>query len=429
MFNFVCIVERPTEFDTGLLIQLLRMAEPFKDPKEQIYELVEELTTSGESKLNEKILKDLKNFCKKSDENLGHVYRGLLNQLEKEHSQIRLSCFQVINELFQRSHKLRQMVLEDLHQIMELSVETNDERKLPPPSNIAKVLKSTALSNIENWYLKFGKHYKKLELGYDFLKRVKRIDFAGMRSRTLLERQRQDTLEAKQKELEKRAIARVEKEMKENSMDIESVMKQGNSCLNLVLPRPGDLYPTENSNIEKQSTENSNGNDCLQANSIDSDAISTPAGNYHGIPTQNYKLTINITLGKINIMETEDNRDILATLRDLMNEIKIKFMPMVNKWINILTKCNNVNEKLEKCMQIKGRLQELIEKYNEMEIQPLPLPGCSNSIERTQKIDDIGSISDSDDDDDQFEDVPELSGWFLFMQNYLPLWNSNFSCN
>ena len=224
-------------------------SESQKDDKTQLYELVEELTTSGESNLNEKLMKKLKNLCKRSDDNLNDVHRIVLNQMEKEHAEIRLSCFQIINELFLRSHGFRQMILADFHNLLELCVETNDERKLPPPKNVARTLKSTALSDIESWHQKFGKHYKKLEIGYDFLKRVKQIDFAGVRSRTLLERQRQESLEARQRDLEKRAVEKVRNEIKENGIDIESATKQGNSCLNLVLPRPCDFYPEENSDL------------------------------------------------------------------------------------------------------------------------------------------------------------------------------------
>ena len=377
-----------------------------KDDKDQLYELVEELTTSGETKLNDKPMKELKNLCKRSDENLGHIYRILSNQMEKEHAEIRLSCFQVINELFTRSHEFRKMVLDDFHSLLELCVETNDEKKLPPPANVAKMLKSIALSDIDHWYQKFGKHYKKLELGYDFLKRVKKVDFAGVRSRTLLQQQRQQALEAKKEELEKRAVEKVQKEMQENGLDIESAIKQGNSCLNLVLPRPCDLYPAgENSEFQTQTVEISSDSTTATSSLEKSGAV----GNYHGIPTNNYKLTIKLSIGKTSVMETDDNRDLLSAMHDLMNEIKNKFVPMVNKWINILTKCNNVNDKLEKCMQLKESLKELNEKYNEIEVTHQQVASSSKALDRSNDDDDDDEGDDDDDDDtEMFEDVPEL---------------------
>lgn len=396
-----------------------------KDDKDRLYELIEKLSTSGESKLDEKTMKDLKALCKKSDENLGLVYRMLLNQMEKEHAEIRLSCFQMINELFLRSHKFRLMVLGEFHCILELCVETNDDKKLPLPRNVAKVLKSTALSEIENWYQKFGSHYKKLELGYDFLKRVKKVDFAGMRSRTLLEQQRQESLEAREKELEKRAIEKVEKEMRENCLDIESTVTQGNSCLNLVLPRPCDLYGDEKPDkLQEQGTCDSivchrseitsKGNAQLQDCETNTGLES---GKYHGIPTQNYKLTITIPLGKTYVNETEDNKDLLANLHDLMNEIASRYIPMVNKWINILTKCNNVNDKLEKCLQLRDKLKESTEKYKEIEVVPQSLPGSSKATDKDHSKGNDNSHQESD-SDEEFEDVPEAIGQHYHESDY-----------
>ena len=382
-------------------------SESQKDHKAQLYELVEELTTSGESNLNEKSMKKLKNLCKKSDDNLNDVYRIVLNQMEKEHAEIRFSCFQIVNELFLRSHAFRQMILADFHNLLELCVETNDERKLPPPTNVARTLKSTALSDIESWYQKFGKHYKKLEIGYDFLKRVKKIDFAGVRSRTLLERQRQESLEARQRDLEKRAVEKVQSEIKENGRDIESAITQGNSCLNLVLPRPCDFYPEENSELTSETSPNmiicsASGENRAQGDISESmeKPDNGPVGKYHGIPTMDYKLTIRIPFGKTIVMETNDNKDILANLHEQMNEIRNKFVPMVTRWINILSKCRNVNSELEKCVQFKDSMKELTEKYNEIDIEQHPVLGSSKHLEN----------GDDDGDNEIFEDVPEIEG-------------------
>ena len=384
------------------------------DDKTKIFELVEELTTSGKSKLDEKPMKSLKCLCKKSHDNLSGVYRIIFNQMEKDHSEIRLSCFQMINELFVRSHAFREMVLADFDYLLELCVETNDEKKLPPPKSASKVLKSTALSNIESWHQKFGKHYKKLEIGYDYLKRVKHVDFAGVRSRTLLERQQQESLEARQRDIEKRAIEKVQSELKENGLDIESSVIQGNSCLNLVLPRPCDLYP------ESESSEGTIGINVIDSpsgvTSILKKSETDTFGKYHGIPTKDYKLTISIPLGRTIVVETDDNRDILANLHDIMNEIRNKFIPMVNGWINILTKCSTANDGLEKCMQFKHSLKELTEKYSEIEIEHQLIPNsCKQSMSKDNSGNGGGGGGQDDDDEEEedteiFEDVPENEG-------------------
>ena len=109
-------------------------------------------------------------------------------------------------------------------------------------------------------------------------------------------------------------------------------------------------------------------------------------------------------------METDDNKDILANLHDLLNEIKNKYLPMVNRWINILSKCSNVNDELEKCVQFKDSMKELTEKYNEIEIKQHPVPGSSRQLENGDGNDDDYDDSDDDGDNEMFEDVPEIEG-------------------
>ena len=369
-----------------------------KNDTEQLFELVEELSTSGEAKLNEKSLKSLKRICKKSDANIKLVYRIILAQMEKEHSEIRFSCFQILDELFSRSHLFRQLVFEDFQQTMELCLETSDEKKLPPPLSSAKKLKLFALSRIDSWNEKYGKHYKKLELAFDYLKNVKRVDFAGMRSRTSLQRNREEELERRRREIEQRSLETVRKEMEDMCTEIESSVLQGNNCLNLILPRPCDLYGTED---EKQ------GNSFLHAsNSYDDSGTQeglaetldnrTNTCSYHGISGKSYNLTIAIPLGKTMINETGDNADLLKSLQDIVNETENRFLPHINKWINILTKCNNGSNQIQRCIYLKNKLKDLLDKHKELEI-----------IHKNQDAEsDNFGINDSD-NDEEFLDVPE----------------------
>ena len=396
-----------------------------KSEADILYELVEELTTSGQKTLDEKPLKSLKNLCKKSNENLKHVYHMIMSQIEKEHAEIRLSCFQIIDELFMRSHQFRQFVLGDFLELMELTVETNDDRKLPPPKNVAKALRSTSLSRIEEWHNQFGKHYKKLELGYDYLKRVKKIDFAGIRSRTELERIRQERLESRQQEIETKSIERVDREIKENINDIESAVTQGHNCLNLILPKPDELYAdhlageqSETAEKEEAALETSgNASDCNQVQGSfeivtkenkEQDSI---VGSHLGISSKNYSLTITLPIGKVVVEETVDNTDVVKNLTEIMFEIKSKYIPIVKRWITILAKCKNVHEQLGTAMKLKSDLIGLNEKYKEIEIIPMTSAD--------------GNISDENDGDEKFEDVPEneaqlsLSEGIISMKSYL----------
>ena len=369
------------------------------DSQKDLYTLVEELTTSGEKNLDEKTLKSLKNLCKKSSDNIRHVFHLLMTQLEKEHAEIRLSSFQIMDELFNRAQLFRQLVDEEFHRVLELTVETNKEQKLPPPQNAANHLKSLALARIESWHEKFGSSYKKIELGYSFLKRVKKVDFAGIRSRTELDRRRQDELRNKQAQIELRAVEKVIKEIKLMEEEMNLAITQAQNCINLIFPRPGEtqegcsLTDGEDKTIQKPDYINDAKGGLNSSFSEPQDESVSKLGSEHGIISRSYTISIQLPSSKMDIEETEDNTDLLKNLKDIINEIKIKFLPMVNKWINILSKSSKSQQQLAKLINLKTSLKELSEKYEEINITLMKTQNCHHS--------------DEDSEDEIFEDVPE----------------------
>ena len=97
---------------------------------EQVNDLIEELTTTGSKHLDVKTLKKLKNLCKTSkddvrktskDDALQEAYNVLIAQMEKNHAEIRFSSFQVIAELFSRSHFFRKLILNNLYLVFLLT--------------------------------------------------------------------------------------------------------------------------------------------------------------------------------------------------------------------------------------------------------------------------------------------------------------------
>ena len=105
---------------------------------EQVNDLIEELTTTGSKHLDVKTLKKLKNLCKTSkddvrktskddvrktskDDVLQEAYNVLIAQMEKNHAEIRFSSFQVIAELFSRSHFFRKLILNNLYLVFLLT--------------------------------------------------------------------------------------------------------------------------------------------------------------------------------------------------------------------------------------------------------------------------------------------------------------------
>lgn len=64
-----------------------------------------------------------------------------------------------------------------LQEALELTVETDSEQPLPPPKEVARKLRALAIQTVQSWHSTYGGAYKKLALGYHFLKKVKKVRF------------------------------------------------------------------------------------------------------------------------------------------------------------------------------------------------------------------------------------------------------------
>ncbi|XP_011385735.1 UV-stimulated scaffold protein A-like isoform X2 [Pteropus vampyrus] len=125
-----------------------------------------------------------------SEERLSHAYHLLMTQLHQEHAEIRLSAFQVVDELFVRSQHFRTLVVSDFQAFLELTLGTDHKQPLPPPKEVARRLRQAAARAVQGWSEKFGAAYKKLALGHHFLRHSHQVDFADVDVRTPVERRR-----------------------------------------------------------------------------------------------------------------------------------------------------------------------------------------------------------------------------------------------
>lgn len=56
-------------------------------------------------------------------------------------------------------------------------METDSEQPLPLPKEVARKLRALAVQTIQSWHSSYGGAYKKLALGYHFLKKVKKVRY------------------------------------------------------------------------------------------------------------------------------------------------------------------------------------------------------------------------------------------------------------
>lgn len=95
--------------------------------------------------------------------------------LAKSHAEIRFSAFQIIDDLFQRSHLFRELLLSDFQRFTQLVTGTDPKQPLPLPKTVASKLKEKSLLAIRQWHDKFGEGYPRLKISYNYLKSNKKV--------------------------------------------------------------------------------------------------------------------------------------------------------------------------------------------------------------------------------------------------------------
>ena len=368
----------------------------------QLYDIIEELTTSGTKILDKEFLRQLKEMCKKSHDNVTDAFNIVMEQLEKDHAEIRYSSFQVMNELFTRSHLFRKLTLVRLHDIFCFTMETQPkENPLPLPKNVGKELKSFAVKTFYEWYKKYYTAYHKLFLGYEFLKYRCNINFDSIDILT-----REDEVRKKKKlEDEERIrlnkLEQVDIQYNYQYNDIVSNIKETENCFELLIPKnktnetkiEGDRQNSYGKSKVHDTSDNgfsiSSGEAGAQSPKKEEDFPDVEGemhliGSDTGILNDKYEVTIEFD-AKPKVIETAENKNIIESLHDLYKEV-CKHHVTVKRWLNILTKCSCKDlKKLEDFLNLKNNLANIIEKYVDIEFVTYDDEESDNFVEVPEK--------------------------------------------
>ncbi|XP_064440192.1 UV-stimulated scaffold protein A isoform X2 [Mirounga angustirostris] len=419
------------------------------DMDQKLSKLVEELTTSGEPQLNPEKMKELKKICKSSEEQLSRAYHLLTAQLSQDHAEIRLSAFQAIDELFARSHQFRMLVVSNFQEFLELTLGTDHEQPLPPPREVAQRLRQAATRAIQGWNEKYGAAYKKLALGYHFLRHSKQVDFQDVSARTLAERKRE---EEKRKRLDRIYRERSEqaiREMEDMSEEIRCCLTEVESCFRLLLPLDltaglGASLPTVAFSVSEQSAPcqagaASHGGEeqpcCSKtlpawaghpgagsgegppqtatgAEEEDSDSDEEGFVRRHGLGSHKYTLDVELSSDSLRVREDEDNHAVIHSARDALKLIQNTFLPAVCSWVQLFTRAGIHGGHLEAAIDLKTELERALRQSEELDIKPEE--GRWREVAAPGDRDE-----DEDEDDGDFVEVPEKEGYEACIPDHL----------
>ncbi|KAM9375585.1 UV-stimulated scaffold protein A [Pholidichthys leucotaenia] len=424
--------------------------------RERLSELVEELTTSGQPQLDQSKMKEIKKLCKHSNDCIDHVYHSVMSQLNQEHAEIRLSAFQIATELFSRSHHFRTLLVDNFQEFLELTVETDIEQPLPPPKEVARKLRLAAIQAVQLWQTSYGATYKKLALGYHFLKQVKKVDFQDAEARTVTERRRDEERRRKMERIYNERVEAASKDMEESYREIEATLTEMESCMKLLSPEFGlsddqtandspanprqdsgcpsddeqpccskDLQDNrtggedkkkgdeeEEGEEEKKVSESKDGEEKVRKDEEGNESAEEEEDNEEdeeksedfirssGLISHCYSLDLNLHPG-LHVKETEDNEPVITTVIDLHKLITSKHLPAVQGWVQVFTKAGAEEQLLRRALDLKRSLEAALQKHEELHID------YKSRVRRVVKA----SSDGEEEDDDDFDEVPEKEGY------------------
>lgn len=205
-----------------------------EEERGKIRDLIEKSTNSTAAEVDPRLLKAIKLVVRFSDSELRVAVHTLMGLMKRDHSQVRYLTLLIIDELFMRSKLFRTLMVENLDQLLTLSVGFRRNMPLPAPPAIASTLRSKAIEFLEKWNASFGIHYRQLRLGFDYLKNTLRFQFPNLRENaSRIERERRERARRTQEILQNK-FEMMKANFNSVKEEIQSTVDEIGECLDIV---------------------------------------------------------------------------------------------------------------------------------------------------------------------------------------------------
>ncbi|BAT87841.1 hypothetical protein LR48_Vigan09g163200 [Vigna angularis] len=309
----------------------------------KVISLIEKATNSTVPEVDPRLLEAIKTVVRYSDSELRVATVTLMDLMKRDHAQVRYLALLIIDELFMRSKLFRTLVVENMDQLLSLSVGFRRNVPLPAPPAVATVLRSKAIEFLEKWNVTFGVHYRQLRLGYDYLKNTLRLQFPNIQAN--VERVRQERMERERRS--KEILLSKYESLKENSSTIKagilSTMDEIDECLDILHAKQEE---------------------CVSDDILDSDEH----GDFHSLELQQLRLEA-LKEGE-KVYENSDNTVVFDTLRELYKLLVAKHLITIQEWISVLVRVEVADNRfrdsiLKEFIDIRNRLKSVKSKCEE----------------------------------------------------------------
>ncbi|XP_057498229.1 UV-stimulated scaffold protein A homolog [Actinidia eriantha] len=320
--------------------------------------LIEKATNSTAAEVDPRLLKAIKSVVRHSDSELRLAAQTLMTLMKRDHSQVRYLALLIIDELFMRSKLFRTLVVENLDQLLTLSVGFRRNLPLPAPPSVASVLRSKAVELLEKWNVSYGLYYRQLRLGFDHLKNTLRFQFPNLQANAARIQQERREREMRTREILVNKFETLKETFSSIKDELQSTIDEIGECLEIVtaIDEPMPLGLLDDEEMEEFR--------CSELRQIRLDSLKE--GN--------------------KVQETSDNKVVFDVLRELYRLLVTKHLVSVQEWVSVLTRVEVADNRcrdsmLKEFIDIRNNLKSVKKKCEES--------GCSLPDTRNNEEDDI----------------------------------------
>ncbi|KAM3709760.1 hypothetical protein ACJW31_02G197600 [Castanea mollissima] len=326
----------------------------------KVVSLIEKATNSTAAEVDPRLLKAIKSIVRYSDIELRLAANTLLDLMKRNHSQVRYLTLLIIDQLFMRSKLFRSILVDNLDQLLSLSVGFRRTLPLPAPPAVASILRSKAIEFLEKWNFSFGIHYRQLRLGFDYLKNTLKLQFPNLQANAARIQQERAERERRSSEILLKKFEMFKDNFSSIKEEIMSTIDEIGECLDIVrtneefmpLPPADDEYFEEFRSSE-----------LLQ-------------------------IRLNTLKEGEKVHENTDNKVVFDALRELYKLLETKHFVSVQEWISVLLRVEVADNRfrdsaLKELIDIQNRLKSVKKKCEES--------GCAlpNTADHDEEEDDF----------------------------------------
>ncbi|XP_061998369.1 UV-stimulated scaffold protein A homolog [Rosa rugosa] len=304
--------------------------------------LIEKATESIEPEVDPRLLKAIKAVVRRSDSELRLAAHLLMDLMKRDHSQVRYLTLLIIDELFMRSKLFRGLVVENMDQLLTLSVGFRRNLPLPAPANVAATLRLKAIEFLEKWNASYGVHYRQIRLGFEYLKNTLKFQFPNLQANAARVQQERRERERKSKEILLKKFQSLERSFGSIKEEIQSTVDEIGECLEIARAKEehSKFIPLDDEDFEE----------------------------IHSYELRQLRLQTLEEEDKIH--ENTENKVVFDALRELYKLLLTKHLVAVQEWITVLVRVElNDNRSrdsyLKEFIDIRNHIQSVKKKCEE----------------------------------------------------------------